>query len=110
MEPSENDTIAILNSALGDASKLLNLHVELLRAEAKKGAVFTKRIAILGFLLILGLIPTLVLFAFGLSDLLRATTQMQEWQCKLVVAAICFSCCATLAYNARSQLLQLQDR
>lgn len=109
MEPLDN-TIAILNSAIADASKLLNLHVELLRAEIKKNAGFTKKIAIFAFLMILGLIPAFVLLAFGLSDVLQATTQLQEWQCKLIVSGVCFAGCMVLAYNARSQLIQLQDK
>lgn len=109
MEPLD-ETIAILNSAIADAGKLLNLHVELLRAEMKKNAGFTKKIAILAFLMILGLIPALILLAFGLSDFLHTTTQLQDWQCKLIVSALCFGGCMFLAYNARSQLIQLQDK
>ena len=109
MEPLD-ETIAILNSAIADAGKLLNLHVELLRAEMKKNAGFTKKIAIFAFLMILGLIPAIILLAFGFADFLHSTTQLQEWMCKLIVSAVLFAGCMVLAYNARSQLIQLQDK
>lgn len=109
MEPLD-DTIAILNGAIADAGKLLNLHVELLRAEMKKNAGFTKKIAIFAFLMILGLIPAFILLALSMSDFLQAHTQLQEWQCKLIVSLTCFAGCIVLAYNARSQLIQLQDK
>lgn len=104
-----DDTIAVLNGAIADASKLLNLHLELLRAEAKKNAGYTKRIAILAFLMILGLIPALILLALGVSDLLHSSTQMTDWQCKIIVSFVCFGGCTVLAYYARAQINQLQD-
>ncbi|MCX6126424.1 MAG: phage holin family protein [Proteobacteria bacterium] len=106
---SMDDTIAMVHGAIGDINKLMNLHVELVKAESKKISFTIRRVFAIGILLVISIIPTSVVFLIALADWLHVSTTLTVWQAQLLVAAVCLAACFILAYQARSKLLNLWE-
>ena len=106
---SIDETIAIINGAIGDLGKLANLHLDLVRAESKKISSTIRRVFVIGLLLVVSVIPTSVVFLLALSNWLQASMTLEMWQAQMTVAVASLALCLTLAYVARSNLLKLWD-
>ncbi len=106
---SIDESIAILNGAIGDVGKLANLHIELVRAESKKISSTIRRVFVIGLLLVISVIPTSVVFLLAVADWLQTSMSLKIWQAQMMVAGVCLILCLTLAYLARSNLLNLWE-
>ena len=104
-----DETVAILHGAIGDVSKLMNLHVELVKAESKKISSTIRRVFAIGILLVVSIIPTSVVLLLAVADSLHAGTTVPLWQAQLLVAGVCLAGCLALAFQARSKLLNLWE-
>lgn len=104
-----DNTIEVLHGTVDDTLKLLNLHMDLIHAEAKRLGTLTKKIALYAFLLAIGAIPGFLMLMLGFTHWLQVETQMPDWQCELIVAGACILACVVMISVARAQILKLKE-
>lgn len=108
LEALEN-TANILHGAMDDSAKLIQLHLNLARAEGRKVINLTTKILLAGFLLAVGLIPPTLMLVIGLRDWLHESTELKVWQCELIVGGSTLAAFLLLAYFARLYLLKEEE-
>jgi hypothetical protein len=101
--------IQTLQQAMTDSVKLVKLHVDLIREEAKSMGNLASMTVTFWLLVNVVAVPAFLLLLLGLNHFLQDVTKLATWQSELIVAAVFLGLCAGAVLYARTQFLKLKE-
>lgn len=101
--------VQTVQRAINDCIKLMRLHLELIREEAKSVGSIASMTITFWFLIAIVAIPSFLMLLFGLNHWLQNVTPLSTWQTEIIVGGTFLILCVGAAGFARAQLLKFKE-
>lgn len=98
------NTINLVTGIVTDTKRLLELEVKLFRSEVREISTLAKRLAWVGSLALLGLLPSVLFLGLALAGGLNALTAIPMWQCYFLVFLTSFTISVAMGLRVKKLL------
>jgi cobalamin biosynthesis protein CobD/CbiB len=102
------DTVGLVKDSIADTRNLFDLQLQLLRAEVRELADFSKQIALLGAVALAALVPAVLFLGLALSGALSAYFTLPTWVGHTIVFVL-FAAASVLPAIKAVRLIQARQ-